>query len=148
MVDYSNTSSLSTTPLTSGLSFEDERESPGDDFNFPNYDGLHQYRGDDGSGDDNGDAPEISTTTDTTRSDSPIPPTPVADDTAIKQEPSQHVDYLSHNWREEDIWASWRNIVSQRRVYGQRSRLENASWRTWAKFKYDLPTISPDSLNW
>jgi len=38
--------------------------------------------------------------------------------------------------------------VSQRKVYGQRSRLENASWRTWAKSKYHLPTVSPEALNW
>lgn len=89
-----------------------------------------------------------STTTDTTRSDSPILTPTVADDTAIKAEPKQHVDYLSHEWREEDIWSSWRHIVSQRRVYGQRSRLENASWRTWAKSKYSLRTVSPETLNW
>jgi hypothetical protein len=33
-------------------------------------------------------------------------------------------------------------------VYGQKSRLENASWRTWAKSKYRLRTISPETLNW
>jgi fibrillarin-like rRNA methylase len=76
-------------------------------------------------------------------------PTPtVADDTMIREEPSRHVDYLSHDWREEDIWASWRHIVSQRRVYGEKSRLENASWRTWAKSKYRLRTVSPEKLNW
>jgi len=72
----------------------------------------------------------------------------VVDDTAVKQEPKQHVDYLSHDWREEDIWSSWRHIVSQRKVYGQKSRLENASWRTWAKSKYQLRTVSPETLNW
>lgn len=93
-------------------------------------------------------AASISTNTNSTRSDSPLPTPTVADDTAIKQEPSRHVDYLSHDWREEDIWSSWRHIVSQRRVYGQRSRLENASWRTWAKSKYRLATVSPETLNW
>lgn len=96
-------------------------------------------------GDDEDDA---GSTTDTTRSDSPLPTPTVADDTAIKHEPSRHVDYLSHDWREEDIWSSWRHIVSQRKVYGQRSRLENASWRTWAKSKYHLATVSPETLNW
>ncbi|KAJ9646515.1 protein phosphatase regulator [Coniosporium tulheliwenetii] len=70
------------------------------------------------------------------------------DDTAIKTEPSRHVDYLSHDWREEDIWSSWRHIVSQRKMYGERSRLENASWRTWVKSKYKLKTVSPETLNW
>lgn len=38
--------------------------------------------------------------------------------------------------------------MSQRKVYGQRSRLENASWRTWAKTKNHLATVSPETLNW
>jgi hypothetical protein len=97
---------------------------------------------------DRDDDDDAGSTTDTTRSDSPLPTPTVADDTAIKHEPSRHVDYLSHDWREEDIWSSWRHIVSQRKVYGQRSRLENASWRTWAKSKYHLPTVSPETLNW
>lgn len=70
------------------------------------------------------------------------------DDTAVRAGPSQHVDYLSHDWKEEDIWSSWRHIVEHRRVYGERSRLENASWRTWAKTQFKLKTTSPESLNW
>ena len=80
-------------------------------------------------------------------------PTPEAlahseDDTAVRAEPSQHVDYLSYEWKEEDIWSSWRHIVEHRKVYGERSRLENASWRTWAKSQFKLKTISPETLNW
>lgn len=99
-------------------------------------------------------APSASLEASSQNSDStPSPPSspglaPVADDTAVRDEPSRHVDYLSHDWREEDIWCSWRHIVSKRRVYGERSRLENASWRTWAKAKYNLKTISPETLNW
>ena len=70
------------------------------------------------------------------------------DDTAVRVEPTQHVDYLSHDWNEEDIWSSWRHIVEHRRVYGERSRLENASWRTWAKAQFKLKTVSPETLNW
>ena len=70
------------------------------------------------------------------------------DDMAIRSEPTSHVDYLSHVWKEEDIWSSWRHIVSRRRVYSNSTRLENASWRTWAKSMYRLKTISPDTLNW
>lgn len=74
---------------------------------------------------------------------------PVAgDDSAIESEPTRHVDYLSHNWKEEDIWASWRHIVSKRTAYANSPRLENASWRTWAKSKYRLKTILPETLNW
>lgn len=116
---------------------------------FPDYGGVQFYRQtDDFDASQSSDDPVESTTTDTTRSDSPLPTPTVSDDTALKQEPKQHVDYLSHDWREEDIWSSWRHIVSQRKFYGQKSRLENASWRTWAKSKYRLRTVSPETLNW
>jgi hypothetical protein len=59
-----------------------------------------------------------------------------------------HVDYLSHDWQEEEIWAAWRHIVSQREVYGRSSRVENAAWRSWAKVKYRLELVSPETLNW
>ncbi|KAI0003989.1 protein phosphatase type 1 complex subunit Hex2/Reg1 [Xylariaceae sp. FL0662B] len=70
------------------------------------------------------------------------------DDTAVKHHPTQHVDYLSHNWKEEDIWSSWRYITSKRGEYSNGPRLENASWRTWAKAKYKLRTVTPETLNW
>lgn len=70
------------------------------------------------------------------------------DDIAIRAQPSRHVDYLSHNWREEDIWSSWKLIVSRRGDYTNSTRLENASWRTWMKAKNKLSTVSPDALNW
>jgi hypothetical protein len=79
-----------------------------------------------------------------------------ADDIAAKIEPSRHVDYLSHDWKEEDIWSSWRHIVGKRNAYRQRpyleraswTRLENASWRTWAKSMNRLNTVTPERLNW
>lgn len=74
--------------------------------------------------------------------------TPAADDTSIEAEPSRHVDYLSHEWREEDIWASWRYVTARKNDYSNGVRLENASWRTWAKAKNKLGTISPETLNW
>jgi hypothetical protein len=70
------------------------------------------------------------------------------DDIGIREEPSKHVDYLSHEWKEEDIWASWRYIVSKRRLYGEQSRLENAIWRTWVRQKYKLDVVPPETLNW
>ncbi|CAP69568.1 uncharacterized protein PODANS_1_12260 [Podospora anserina S mat+] len=70
------------------------------------------------------------------------------DDISLKVRPSRHVDYLSHNWREEDIWSSWKLIVSRRGDYSDSARLENASWRTWMKAKNKLSTVSPETLNW
>lgn len=125
------------------------------DITFPNYDG---YDGDFGLPTDSSVVAETNdkchdepseSPANTTISESPLSTPTVVDDTAVRQEPSRQVDFLSHEWREEDIWSSWRNIVSQRKtVYGERSRLENASWRTWAKTKFDLRTVSPERLNW
>lgn len=87
----------------------------------------------------------LSPTSGPTPTNTPVTLLYVADDIA---EPSRYVDYLSHNWREEDIWSTWRYIVSKRKHYGERSREENASWRMWAKQKYKLRTVPPDTLNW
>ncbi|KAF2750770.1 hypothetical protein M011DRAFT_391825, partial [Sporormia fimetaria CBS 119925] len=86
--------------------------------------------------------------TETSPASPPDPPPHSEDDSAVRPEPSHHVDYLSYDWREEDIWSSWRHIVEHRKVYGERSRLENASWRTWAKNQFNLKTVSPETLNW
>ncbi|KAK4997941.1 protein phosphatase regulator, partial [Elasticomyces elasticus] len=133
-----------------GIKYEDDEE-----IIFPSYDGVHFVHHTEDFDpppspkiDESTESQDESATTGSTRSDSPLPTPTVADDSALKHEPSRHVDYLSHDWREEDIWSSWRHIVSQRKVYGQRSRLENASWRTWAKSKYHLRTVSPETLNW
>ena len=86
---------------------------------------------------------------DTSRPGSPDVVEPsAADDTAVRVQPSRHVDYLSHNWREEDIWSSWKLIISRRGDYANSDRLENASWRTWMKAKNKLKTVSPETLNW
>ncbi|EAW13581.1 protein phosphatase regulator REG1 [Aspergillus clavatus NRRL 1] len=77
-----------------------------------------------------------------------VPHTLAADDALAEEEPSRHVDYLSYEWKEEDIWKSWRYVVGRRDVYSNGARLENASWRTWAKLKHRLGTVSPETLNW
>ena len=74
--------------------------------------------------------------------------TTTGDDMAMRTEPTRHVDYLSHKWNEEDIWASWRHVVARRNIYSNGKRLENASWRTWTQSKYHLHTLSPEILNW
>lgn len=70
------------------------------------------------------------------------------DDSAASTEPRQNVDYLSQDWKKEDIWLSWRYITSNRDQFGNSARLENASWRNWMKVKNNLKTISLDELNW
>jgi hypothetical protein len=156
--------SFSSTPASS-LSLDTKTERDGeaeeDQIIFPSYDDVGYFDQaedlDAPSSPQTGDSSTFtppsrnSTSTPTTnasRPDTPEP-TPLAeDDTAVRDEPTRHVDYLSHDWREEDIWSSWRHIVSKRKVYGNSARLENASWRTWAKAKYHLKTVSPERLNW
>ncbi|KIX01652.1 uncharacterized protein Z518_09378 [Rhinocladiella mackenziei CBS 650.93] len=70
------------------------------------------------------------------------------DDHAIEPEPTRHVDYLSHEWIEEDIWLSWSYVVHRRGGLTNGTRLENASWRSWMKAKNRLKTVSPETLNW
>jgi hypothetical protein len=62
--------------------------------------------------------------------------------------PSICVDYLSHDWSEEDVWASWRSMTRHKHEIANGVRLENASWRTWNKQRNKLKTISPETLNW
>ncbi|KAJ4854854.1 uncharacterized protein T069G_10412 [Trichoderma breve] len=70
------------------------------------------------------------------------------DDTAVSIRPSRHVDYLSHDWKEEDIRSSWRYIATRRADFPNSARLENASWRAWLKVKNNLRTVSAETINW
>jgi len=150
--------SYQSTPASSSLSLDAKYEPQIDDqILFPSYDDVGYY----GHTEDlepppsprTGDSYTVSTTSNSTSADISRPESPdVAehpqDDTAVKTQPSRHVDYLSHNWKEEDIWSSWKHIVSKRKAYANSARLENASWRTWMKAKYKLKTVSPETLNW
>ncbi|KAF7770461.1 hypothetical protein Agabi119p4_6435 [Agaricus bisporus var. burnettii] len=72
----------------------------------------------------------------------------IPDDNALTTIPSGQVDYLSHDWQEEDVWRSWRNMTRQKNEITNGVRLENASWRTWWKQRNNLKTVSPETLNW
>lgn len=58
------------------------------------------------------------------------------------------VDYLSHEWKDEDVWSSWKAMTKRKNEIANGIRLENASWRTWAKQRGKLKTVSPETLNW
>jgi hypothetical protein len=47
--------------------------------------------------------------------------------------PSIAVDYLSHDWKEDDVWASWKAMTKHKSELANGVRLE---------------TISPETLNW
>jgi hypothetical protein len=68
---------------------------------------------------------------------------------SIQHAPKICVDYLSHEWtKEDDIWTSWKVMSKQKNELANGKRLENASWRTWVKQKYNLKTVNPQKLNW
>jgi hypothetical protein len=129
-----------------------------DKFGFPSHDDVRSH------GQVEGLAPEVSPRIGDPSTTSPIIPVPqpmnvqrpvsrdpcehVKDDTEVRLQLLKHVDYLSHDWREEDIWSSWKHIVSKRNAYSNIARLENASWRAWTKSKNKLKTLAPESLNW
>jgi hypothetical protein len=77
-----------------------------------------------------------------------VPAEHAEDDTMVQVRPSQYVDYLSHDWKEEDIWSSWKHIVSKGELYDNSLRLENAAWRAWTKSKYQLKAVPPETLHW
>ncbi|GMM58351.1 protein phosphatase regulator [Maudiozyma humilis] len=74
------------------------------------------------------------------------------DDNDVVVEPERHVDYLSHNWQEDEISNSWKYIILKKKKRDidlvNAARLENASWRTWAKTRNHLKTVSPEVVNW
>ena len=159
----SATLSCSSTPATnfSLASDSDDEEHLGsvvsdEQIILPHYDDLSYFPREDlepppspRTGDSYTASPnDHETSTPTSRPGSPDVNERAEDDIALKAQPSRHVDYLSHNWKEEDIWSSWKHIVSRRGDYSNSARLENASWRTWMKAKNNLSTVSPETLNW
>ncbi|GAA6002495.1 hypothetical protein JCM10207_001150 [Rhodosporidiobolus poonsookiae] len=74
---------------------------------------------------------------------------PLPDDSELTTRlPSICVDYLSHDWAEDDVWTSWKAMTRHKAEIANGVRLENASWRTWAKQRGKLKTVSPETLNW
>ena len=144
--DFSERPSAASTP-PSTLSLDEDCGEKEEDIAFPSYEDGDVYTHEENL--EPPPSPKISSTPST--ADGSIARrdrTTAGDDSAVQQEPTRHVDYLSHNWREEDIWSSWRLIVARRKTYSNSPRLENASWRTWTKSKYRLKTVSPEALNW
>ncbi|KAF9300406.1 hypothetical protein BGZ74_007929 [Mortierella antarctica] len=63
--------------------------------------------------------------------------------------PALAIDYLGNSWNnEDDIAASWKFMTKQKNDLINGLRLENASWRNWAKQRHNLKTVSPKTLNW
>lgn len=128
-------------------------DNDNDDIVFPDYNGFHTPTPEElepppSPRTATSDGNDTSTTTSDPHTPDVSDTVPAADDTAVGVQPTRHVDYLSHDWREEDIWSSWKHIVANRDGFTNSARLENASWRTWIKAKNNLKTISPETLNW
>ncbi|KAI5288197.1 hypothetical protein KEM54_005397 [Ascosphaera aggregata] len=70
------------------------------------------------------------------------------DDTTIEDEPTHHVDYLTHPWTEEDIWSTWQYVLSKKSTLTAAARLQNASWRCWGKCKNGGLTVPAEKIDW
>jgi hypothetical protein len=75
-------------------------------------------------------------------------PSSGSDDLALVAEPTRHVDYLGHDWNEDDLILSWRFVTKNRQTMQNSTRLENAAWRVWAQQRDNLGTVTPESLDW
>ncbi|KAF8248623.1 hypothetical protein K440DRAFT_599902 [Wilcoxina mikolae CBS 423.85] len=152
-ISYSPQSSLFLPSMSSNICLE-TRPMRDDTLFFPIYDfgTLSQSPSPEplpsSTADADTDCPRLKSSSKPVNSDSLVFLGKATDDTFLRREPSRHVDYLSHDWQEEDIWASWRYMVGNRKVHSNASRLENASWRTWAQKMNHLRTVSADKLNW
>lgn len=136
------------TPASS-VSLENPETMDGDDdMAFPSYENSGIYTKPSSEPQQSISEEEQSRISSPPSEDTPDLPETVNDDQAIEPEPSRHVDYLSHEWKEEEIWSSWSYVVHRRKTINNSVRLENASWRSWMKAKNNLKTISPETLNW
>ena len=70
------------------------------------------------------------------------------DDAVIVPQLTGQVEYLSYDWKEEEIWPLWKYIRSQQPEDNNGIRLENALWRTWMKAKEDLKVMRPEKIDW
>lgn len=141
-----NSTRASSLSLDARVELEYEQDdNEDDDILFPSYDGSGAAVSDSASPTCDS---RPTTPASPPREDDPDLPSGVRDDHDIRPEPTRHVDYLSHDWKEEDIWSSWRYVIARRSKITNSMRLENASWRTWMKAKNNLRTISPEALNW
>ncbi|KAI8866847.1 hypothetical protein GQ42DRAFT_127639, partial [Ramicandelaber brevisporus] len=59
-----------------------------------------------------------------------------------------HVDYLTHNWNGDELIYCWKTVTRRKDYVANGPRLENASWRIWAKCQGNLGTMRPELLNW
>ncbi|KMU89389.1 hypothetical protein CIHG_07195 [Coccidioides immitis H538.4] len=75
-------------------------------------------------------------------------PRTAGDDSCVERRPTRQVDYLTHDWKDEEIWGSWKYMKRNGGSFRTGQRLENAAWRSWTKSFYRLRTITPESLNW
>lgn len=72
----------------------------------------------------------------------------VLDDLMVEHEATLNADYLSYEWRLEDLWATKRYIRRRKAQLKQYWRLENAIWRTWVKQEWKLQCSSARLIEW
>ncbi|CAG8071488.1 unnamed protein product [Penicillium nalgiovense] len=70
------------------------------------------------------------------------------DDSMVTHEATQNVDYLSLEWKVEDIWDTRKYIRRRKAQLKNYRRLDNALWRVWAKQGKGLPYFPSRLIQW
>jgi hypothetical protein len=63
-------------------------------------------------------------------------------------QPAHCVDYLAHEWKTDDLWASYKHVHSHREGIRASKRLENALWRVWWRDAKGLERVNPEVIHW
>ncbi|KAH7124184.1 hypothetical protein EDB81DRAFT_912111 [Dactylonectria macrodidyma] len=83
---------------------------------------------------------------DTSRPETPDLPELIqraGDDSEVNVRPWENVDYLSHDWQEEDIWSSWKYVTSRRGEYPNVRIMEFD-----VNIKLTLCRLKDDDVDW
>ncbi|OJJ30063.1 hypothetical protein ASPWEDRAFT_699595 [Aspergillus wentii DTO 134E9] len=73
---------------------------------------------------------------------------PVHDDLAIYDNPQSNVDYLSHEWKYEELWPTRRHIRKANLDWAYYCRLENALCRAWMKGRDSRQAFPATGIEW
>ncbi|KAJ7694591.1 hypothetical protein B0H17DRAFT_1199117 [Mycena rosella] len=66
----------------------------------------------------------------------------------LRRPTHRQVDYLSHEWAEEDIWRSWRNVTRQKNEIINGMRLENASGALGSSSAKSSRQLKDEDVTW
>jgi hypothetical protein len=66
----------------------------------------------------------------------------------VAAQPAHGVDFLAHEWKTDDLWATYKHVHSQRENIRASKRLENALWRASIRNMRGLRRVDPEVIHW